>query len=109
MKTCTKCGQEKPLSEYSPSRLGADGLASWCKSCRAEAQRVRQDATPAEVKAQQARRQRAGVRKGVCVSCGDAIEDEGFCARCKAAVVILGDTPETLKSAARALKYLQDE
>lgn len=33
-KQCTKCGQCKTLSCFSPSKRGRDGLQSWCKSCR---------------------------------------------------------------------------
>ncbi|MGI5408231.1 hypothetical protein ACQEV9_15725 [Streptomyces chartreusis] len=109
VRTCTKCKEEKPLSEFSPSKQGKAGLSAHCKACRADEQRERHRATPAEVHAQKMRRQRAGVRKDVCVSCGEAIEGEGFCSRCKAAVIILGDTPEALKRASKALAYLQEE
>ncbi|MGP4916810.1 HNH endonuclease [Brachybacterium tyrofermentans] len=33
MKTCTKCGEEKPLTDYSPDRRRADGRVARCKSC----------------------------------------------------------------------------
>ena len=32
-KVCTKCGTEKPVSEFSKDRSKADGLCSKCKSC----------------------------------------------------------------------------
>ena len=32
-KTCTKCRALQPLSAYSPSQLGKNGLRSMCKSC----------------------------------------------------------------------------
>lgn len=33
MKRCTKCQQDKPISAYSPEKLGKDGLRSVCKVC----------------------------------------------------------------------------
>lgn len=32
-KQCSKCGQDKPESEYYKSRDYSDGLKKWCKSC----------------------------------------------------------------------------
>lgn len=32
-KTCTKCQQTKPVSEFFPNRTASDGLASWCRKC----------------------------------------------------------------------------
>lgn len=33
-KVCTKCGEEKSRSEFSPSKRTKDGLHSWCKGCK---------------------------------------------------------------------------
>jgi 5-methylcytosine-specific restriction endonuclease McrA len=33
VKRCTKCGIEKPLSEFGKSRGAPDGLNYWCRSC----------------------------------------------------------------------------
>lgn len=45
MKTCTKCGIEKPLTEF--SARGATGrYRSECKPCRAATMRARRDAQP---------------------------------------------------------------
>ena len=33
MKTCTKCGQEQDISEFTKDRSRKDGLNLWCKSC----------------------------------------------------------------------------
>lgn len=33
MKTCTKCGEQKPLSEYHNSKKNKDKLNYWCKPC----------------------------------------------------------------------------
>lgn len=36
MKTCTRCGVEKPRSEFPRNRTGKDGLYSSCRPCKAE-------------------------------------------------------------------------
>ena len=33
MKLCTKCKQEKDVSEFYHNKLTKDGLTSWCKGC----------------------------------------------------------------------------
>ena len=33
MKTCTKCGEEKELSEFPKSKLGKDGVRNPCREC----------------------------------------------------------------------------
>jgi len=33
MKTCTKCGETKPLSEFGKHKQMKDGLSYWCKDC----------------------------------------------------------------------------
>ena len=38
-KRCTKCGEEKPLTEFHKSRKSHDGLGYWCKSCKKEPRR----------------------------------------------------------------------
>lgn len=35
MKTCTKCGESKPTSEYTKHKMGKDGLRPRCKACMA--------------------------------------------------------------------------
>lgn len=35
MKTCGKCGDSKPVTEYGKATNRVDGLQSWCKSCKA--------------------------------------------------------------------------
>lgn len=32
-KTCTKCGETKPMVEYSPQKLGKHGRTAQCKAC----------------------------------------------------------------------------
>jgi hypothetical protein len=38
-KTCTRCGQTKPLTEFYRSSAGKDGYAHGCKTCHSEYQR----------------------------------------------------------------------
>lgn len=33
MKTCMKCGAQKPRSDFHKHSLAADGLKTWCKPC----------------------------------------------------------------------------
>lgn len=33
-KTCTKCGTEKPLTDFSKAEKRRDGHGSWCKACQ---------------------------------------------------------------------------
>ena len=35
-KKCTKCGEEKALSEYGKHKDGKHGLRAYCKQCRSE-------------------------------------------------------------------------
>jgi hypothetical protein len=36
MKRCRKCGDEKPLSDFSPDKKNLDGKKGWCKACMRE-------------------------------------------------------------------------
>lgn len=45
VKVCTKCGLEKPFSEFNKMAGGKDGLRPWCRQCsRAWARQYRQSA-----------------------------------------------------------------
>ena len=39
MKTCTKCQEEKPFSEFHKNRTRKDGHHAWCNVCKSEAWR----------------------------------------------------------------------
>ena len=42
MKKCSRCGQEKPTSDYHKDNRNPDGLYGWCKDCaRAKAREYR--------------------------------------------------------------------
>lgn len=34
MKQCAKCKKDKPITDYAPHSLNADGLSRFCMSCR---------------------------------------------------------------------------
>lgn len=38
-KVCSRCGQEKPLTEFSPNKTCKDGHIGQCKKCNAEYKR----------------------------------------------------------------------
>lgn len=40
-KTCTKCGEEKPLEEFSKNRKSKDGLRCRCKDCEKQPQHLK--------------------------------------------------------------------
>ena len=42
-KRCTKCGEEKPLEEFSKNISIADGLERWCKDCKKKRQQEYRD------------------------------------------------------------------
>jgi len=41
MKTCNRCKQEKPLSDFFKNKKRYDGVATYCKTCQLEYQRER--------------------------------------------------------------------
>jgi hypothetical protein len=45
-KTCTRCGVDKPLDDFSPHTTTSDGRASWCRPCAAAHNRERRRADP---------------------------------------------------------------
>lgn len=70
MKTCTKCGQEKPLDHFHRDGKRADGLRSWCKPCNIAAVRRRQ----AEYRLETGERyQDRHIEIGSCGDCGTSL------------------------------------
>ncbi|WP_329544706.1 hypothetical protein OG548_08310 [Streptomyces sp. NBC_01356] len=108
-KQCTKCKETKPRSEFSANPQATDGLQSQCKECKAEAQRDRRKDEPKEVHNAKMQAYKAGMRKDKCACCGSPIEGHGICPRCMDAIKVLGGSPATLKQAAKALKWVQEQ
>jgi hypothetical protein len=50
MKTCTACGESKPLDAFSRHNGTKDGLQPWCKPCKAASLREWRRANPAQAK-----------------------------------------------------------
>lgn len=53
-KTCTKCGADKPLSEFHIQKAGKHGRSAWCKDCVEQRRRdrtiTRRENVPADAK-----------------------------------------------------------
>jgi hypothetical protein len=39
VKTCSKCGESKSLTDFTPNRRSGDGRDGWCRPCRAASRR----------------------------------------------------------------------
>jgi hypothetical protein len=83
VKTCTRCGETKPLNQFPPRRRGKPRLQSWCRACfaanNARYYREHHDAQKARLLANTARRRDANRRKAAeylsthpCVDCGES-------------------------------------
>lgn len=59
MKTCPKCKESKPLSDFSRCKKASDGLQYRCKECVKEYMRARHEARRDELNAKQAARRAA--------------------------------------------------
>lgn len=60
-KTCTKCNEDKELTEFHKHKLGRDGLNPSCKACRSGSARARRNSNHAEIlKREQAQRDARG-------------------------------------------------
>jgi hypothetical protein len=55
MKKCSRCGTEKPTSEYHKDRRNPDGLYGWCKECAKAKAREYRTANPDKVRESQKR------------------------------------------------------
>lgn len=74
VKTCTKCGETKPLSQFHRNRRSPDGHQTYCKPCMNEGVRQRQQRRRNEIgeeaylaiqrDIQRRHRERTGNRKG---------------------------------------------
>lgn len=51
MKTCSKCGEEKPLTEYRKRSASKDGLQPYCKICHSATEKARKDSKRDELSA----------------------------------------------------------
>jgi len=63
MKTCFKCGVEKPLSEFYEHKLMADGHLNKCKECTKRDVKMHRENNPEKVRACDRKRSKAKHRK----------------------------------------------
>lgn len=63
MKTCTKCGEMKPLDQYSRDAACKDGLRTACKPCAAERRRRYYEANAEREREQKRRYHEANAEK----------------------------------------------
>ena len=69
-KSCTKCGKEKPLSEFCKEKGGKDGIRSHCKVCRNKYHKKHQLENKAEIDLRHKKHQLENpIEKKVCHSC----------------------------------------
>jgi Recombination endonuclease VII len=71
IKACTKCGEDKSLSEYHAHKDTRDGKQSWCKEC----QRIHHKAVRYGLTYDEVRRREAGT----CDACGSAFTSTRDC------------------------------
>ena len=119
MKTCIKCGETKPLSEFYKHATNRSGKQSHCKTCMIESAGTRQY----RVKYNMTREDRQNLidqQNGQCAICGYFFKSEKhthidhchttnkirgiLCSYCNVALGLLKDSPEILES---AIKYLK--
>ena len=106
---CARCRQTKPLEDFPLSPKEPEGRGYRCKECKAAVMRDVRAEQPREERNAQMQAYKAGMRKDKCALCGSAVDGYGICDSCMAAIKVLGDSPEALKRAAKALKWVQEQ
>ncbi|MFD8572831.1 endonuclease VII domain-containing protein [Streptomyces sp. NPDC059639] len=114
-KYCRTCGEIKPHSDWTKNRSASDGLATLCKTCKAEkgrAHHLKRHYNLTEVE----RDEMVASQMGICVICLNApavhvdhCHETGrvrgvLCFNCNSAIGKLGDDPDTVR---RATAYLE--
>ena len=119
MKSCIKCGESKPLSEFYKHPYKKDGKQSHCKTCMIETTSTRQY----RVKYNMTREDRDSMIKSQnyqCAICGYFFKSEKhthidhchttgkirgiLCSYCNMAIGLLKDSTEIIENAAKYLK-----
>lgn len=79
-KVCSKCGQEKPTTEFRNNRSAKDGLDRWCKPCASESQKKYYQAKGKDY----LRERQLKVNYGISIIDYDEMfeEQDGCCAIC---------------------------
>jgi hypothetical protein len=107
MKECSRCREEKPVTQFSKDRKKKDGLFAWCKPCEADnARRRTYGLTPAEYQAMRDRQNgcaicQCTVSPLVVDHChGAGRVRELLCDRCNVGLGKFRDSPDLLLRAA---------
>ena len=93
MKTCSKCGVEKPLTEFSKNRSRKDGLFHYCKPCSVAAARASASKPAGKLRAQSWKLKQYGIsledfermlaeQEGRCAVCKVELQVGGSCKTC---------------------------
>lgn len=65
-KRCSKCGQEKPLSEFTNNVTQADGKDYYCRECRSQVKRERRNKESAQALIVQTQEGGGRTEQGTC-------------------------------------------
>ncbi|WP_406111487.1 endonuclease VII domain-containing protein [Streptomyces sp. NBC_01003] len=110
-KYCRTCGEIKPHSEWTKNRTASDGLATLCKTCKAEKGRAHYLKRNYNLTEAQ-RDEMIASQMGICVIClkapaahVDHCHEAGrvrgvLCFNCNSAIGKLGDDPDAIRRAA---------
>lgn len=70
MKKCSRCGAEKPITEFYNSQNLSDGKTTWCKDCVKEYNRNRYNRIKMEnITLNQTQPQKTDIRGGKIMTC----------------------------------------
>ena len=92
MRTCSKCGREKELPAFPPSKRSRGGRSTWCRDCHREAQktwyaRTKGVTTPRDGRSSEERTQDRMLRWKYGITSKDVArmleEQDGRCAACQ--------------------------
>ena len=70
MKTCTRCKEEKPSTDYNKNKNYNDGLFCYCKDCQKDTQYIRRYGVSKKEVEQMIKDQ-----DGLCALCGNNMEN----------------------------------
>lgn len=81
-KTCTRCGESKPLDEYGLDPRGRSGRQARCSTCQASVRRARYAADPEKERTQQRARKASGVGAALARAARASRRAAGLCHDC---------------------------
>ena len=97
-KRCTKCGETKPLSDFSKNGKAKFGVASQCKFCRREYDKKRYQKNKVEISLRKVARLKARQKKMNYCKIKEAIVSKRYCRYvCNECVKEICEIPKTSK------------